>query len=220
MTRAIVPSGNGAALLRPAPASMSKCSKAGRSPHSAQQAVSREAQRLAAMILEVLAGVRVPTEAADALDMCLPKYYLWEQRALAGLVAACEREPLGRGSSPQQQIRCLEKEVARLRQECTRQQALVRAVQRTIGLGPPPASKPAAKTSGKATANGSSKVKRKRRPVARALKAAAFLQAAAAATEDAADVPSVAAMEVLQRSPEGSPSPPVMTLTQFAPQGL
>ena len=34
------------------------------------------------------------------------------------------------------QIQALEKEVVRLKQECARQQALVRATQRTIGLRP------------------------------------------------------------------------------------
>jgi hypothetical protein len=84
--------------------------------------------------------------------------------------------------SQRQQIAVLEKEVNRLRQDCLRQQALVRASQRTIGLAAsgPPATKPAAKPAGKATAKAAGtvagKAKRKRRPVARALKAVAALQ--------------------------------------------
>jgi hypothetical protein len=68
-----------------------------------------------------------------------------------------------------------------LRQDCARQQALVRASQRTIGLAPSPqaAAKPA-QPGGKATAKAggavAGKPKRKRRPVARALKAVAALQ--------------------------------------------
>ncbi len=103
-------------------------------------AVSREAQRFAAAILEVLAGVRTPTEAAAAMSVSVPRYYLWEQRALEGLVRACEPRPQGKGGSERHQIARLEKELARLRQDCARQQALVRASQRTIGLVPLPAS--------------------------------------------------------------------------------
>ncbi len=67
----------------------------GRPPKERPRPASREAQRLAAAILEVLAGVRTPTDAAAALEISLPRYYLWEQRALAGLVAACEPRPVG-----------------------------------------------------------------------------------------------------------------------------
>ena len=43
-----------------------------------------EAKRLAAVILEVLAGVRTPTGAATAPGIRLPRYYLWEERAIRG----------------------------------------------------------------------------------------------------------------------------------------
>ena len=58
--------------------------------------VSRQAQRWAAVILEVLAGVRTPADAAAWLAISVPRYYLWEQRALEGLVAACEPRFIGR----------------------------------------------------------------------------------------------------------------------------
>ena len=154
-----------------------------------QAAVSRDAQRVAAAILEVLAGVRTPTEAAAAVGLSVPRYYLWEQRALEGLVRACEPRPKGQAVSERHQIAVLEKEVARLRQDCARQQALVRASQRTIGLAasPPAAAKPRGKAaggkrSGQAGNAAVGKAKRKRRPVARALKAAAALQARPAKT--------------------------------------
>ena len=81
------------------------------------------------------------------MGLSVPRYYLWEQRALEGLVRACEPRPKGKAASERHQIAVLEKEVARLRQDCARQQALVRASQRTIGLAAsgPPAGKPAAK---------------------------------------------------------------------------
>ncbi len=172
-----------------------------------QAAVSRDAQRVAAVILEVLAGMRTPTEAAAVVGLSVPRYYLWEQRALEGLVRACELRPKGQVISQRHQIAVLEKEVARLRQDCARQQALVRASQRTIGLAasPPAAAKPRGKVAG-GTAQRSAgnatvgKTKRKRRPVARALKAVAALQAAAEVQETPADSSSAEKAEVVQRS--------------------
>ena len=109
---------------------------------------------MATAILEVLAGVRTPTEAAAAVSLSVPRYYLWEQRALEGLVRACEPRPVGKAAHERHQMAVLEKEVARLRQDCARQQALVRASQRTIGLAASaqPATKPAAKAGGKPAA--------------------------------------------------------------------
>ncbi len=177
----------------------------------AQAAVSRDAQRFATAILEVLAGVRTPTAAATALSVSVPRYYLWEQRALEGLVRACEPRPVGKAASERHRVALLEKEVVRLRQECARQQALVRASQRTIGLAPspqPPA-KPAAKPSSKATTKAagavSGKVKRKRRPVARALKAVAALQALPGLSESPADSSSANVAAVVQQSVPSSP---------------
>jgi hypothetical protein len=100
----------------------------------------------------------------------------------------------------------LEKEVVRLRQDCTRQQALVRASQRTIGLAAPPlpAKKPAAKPSSKAAAKAgdavTEKAKRKRRPLARALKAVAALQALPGQSESLANSSSANMAEVIQQS--------------------
>jgi hypothetical protein len=134
---------------------------------------SRDANRVAAAILEVLAGVRTPTDAAQALVVSVPRYYQLEQRALEGLIAACEPRRLGRMQTSESRVRTLEKEVQRWQQDCARQQALVRAAQRSIGL-PAPAVKVAAKTPGKKT--------RKRRPTVRALRAAKALRAAVDAT--------------------------------------
>ncbi|MGO9199545.1 MAG: hypothetical protein ACLQM8_03265 [Limisphaerales bacterium] len=172
----------------------------------AQAAVSRNAQKIAAVILEVLAGVRTPTEAAAAVGLSVPRYYLWEQRALEGLVRACEPRPKGLVVSQRHQIAVLEKEVGRLRLDCARQQALVRASQRTIGLAPSaqPAAKPADKRSGKAPAKAggalAGKAKRKRRPVARALKAVAALQAPPAEPESHVDSSSTNGVEMVQRT--------------------
>jgi hypothetical protein len=144
---------------------------------------SREAQRAAAAILEVLAGGRTPTQAAEALSVSVPRYYQLEARAMRGLLAACEARPRGPGQSAEKELAMLRRQHERVQRELTRQQTLVRLAQRTIGLTAPPA--PAAKA-----APG----KKRRRAAVRALQAAAHLQrqiqempaAAAPATEKTA----------------------------------
>jgi hypothetical protein len=126
---------------------------------------SRQARQRAAAILEVLAGARTPLEAATALGVSLARYYLLEQQALAALVAGCELQPRGRRPDPARQVAALEQECRRWQRECARQQALVRAAHRALGLAAPPPAK------GRAAGG-----KRKRRPVARALQAAQRLR--------------------------------------------
>src|SRR5262245_62256655 len=74
---------------------------------------SPEARRLAAAILEVLAGTQLPSEAARGLGLSLARYYQLELRAVAGLVAACEGRRRGRGLAPGHDL-------AALRRECDR----------------------------------------------------------------------------------------------------
>ena len=126
---------------------------------------SAEARQLAAAILEVLAGERTPLEAAQALGVSPPRYYFLEERALGGLVGACERRPRGRAVTPERELEKLRKEVKRLERECARSQALLRAAQRTVGLSPPERAKPI---------DGKRKPRRSR--LARALKAAEALR--------------------------------------------
>jgi hypothetical protein len=127
---------------------------------------SREAQRQAALILEVLAGMRTPAQAAQALAVSVPRYYQLEGRALGALVAACEPCPKGRMRSPDHELAVLKRQHERLQRELIRQQTLVRIAQRNFGLPPPPPA-PAPKNGGK---------KRRRLPAVRALGAAAHLQ--------------------------------------------
>ena len=129
-----------------------------------------EAKRLAAAILEVLAGGRTPTEAAAALGISPPRYYLLEERALKGLVAACRRRPRGRVKTSEWEAEKLRGEVKRLERECGRWQALVRAAHRTVGLAAPAPSKPEP-----------GRKWRRRSPVARALRAAKALKGEAKA---------------------------------------
>jgi hypothetical protein len=148
-----------------------------------RSAAGSDARRQAAVILEVLAGVQTPTSAAQALGIRLPRYYFLEQRALGGLVAACEPRPKGRTVSSDRQIARLERELAVCRRELGRQQALARAAQRVLGLKVAPVP---TVTTGKAGAPGKGhaasgvtggKKSRKRKPVVRALRAARVLKA-------------------------------------------
>jgi hypothetical protein len=132
---------------------------------------SRDTRRLAAAILEVLAGARTPTEAATALGLSLPRYYQMESRALEGLLQACAPKPRGPGPQPAREVDRLRADNQRLQRELTRQQSLARTIQRTANWTAPPTpgktpSKPA-KPAGK---------KPRRARVARALSLAARLQ--------------------------------------------
>ena len=84
---------------------------------------SPQARRQAAAILEVLAGMRRPCEAAHVLGISLPRYYQVERRAVQGLVTACEPVPRGRQQNAGRQLARLEREKQRLQRECDRQQA-------------------------------------------------------------------------------------------------
>jgi hypothetical protein len=137
---------------------------------------SGPARRLAAAVLEVLAGQRTPGQAALALGLSLPRYYQVEGRALRGLVEACEPRPKGRAASAaEQQLAALRRERERLQRELARQQALLRLAQRAVGLPAPVAA---------ATKEG--RRPRRRRPRVRALQVAARLQAEGDAAAPAA----------------------------------
>jgi hypothetical protein len=131
---------------------------------------SREARRLAAAILEVLAGARSPTEAAQALGCSQPRYYALEARALRALVCGCESRPRGHRRSAALQLEQARRECERLQRECARMQALARVAQRSVGLAPP---NPAARQG-----PGKGKPKRRRRPAVRALRMADVIQSA------------------------------------------
>ena len=143
--------------------------------------VSAEARRQAAAILEVLAGVRTPTDVAQQLAISLTRYYIIESRALQGLIAACEPRPRGRVRSPEGELAALRRECEQLRRQVARQQALLRVAERAVGLAAPPAA-----PSPRAGAQGH-KRRRQRKPKARALQAAALLQEAAGPAAPATD---------------------------------
>jgi hypothetical protein len=146
------------------------------------------------VVLEVLAGMRTPPEAASVLNVALPRYYQLEVRALEGLVAALEPRRKVRQPSPERRIAHLEKALAESHRDCARQQALVRIAQRSLGI------KPTAVTEGKPLGK-DKRGRRKRRPTVRALKAAAALANAARSAEENP----LQSAELADRSAESAP---------------
>ena len=124
------------------------------------KSTSEESRRQAAAVLEVLAGVRTPLEAAKALSLSLVSYYKLESRALRGLVLGCQSPGRGPRPSPEVEIQRLRRQCQRLGQDVGRYQALARAAQRAAGLA---AVVPSAPTDARG--------RRKRKPSVRALKA-------------------------------------------------
>ena len=144
------------------------------------------------MVLEVLAGLRTPAEATQAVGLSTQRYYLLEDRALSGLVSACEPRGRGPSSSPEKELDKLHTECEKLRRECARYQALARVSQKTVGISAPPARRPE-KRAGKGRG--------KRKPTVRALKLAAQLKAGSAEAER----PSLACKQA-RRNESGGPA--------------
>jgi hypothetical protein len=141
---------------------------------------SAEANRRAAVILTVLAGERLPSEAAEVLSISVTHYYILERKALGGLLSACERKPQGPpGPTAEQQIVQLERQLEQARRQCQRQAALVRSTQRALGLpatgGPPGKAKSKSKGSGDGNGKSVGRKRRGRQPTVRALRAAETL---------------------------------------------
>ncbi len=131
--------------------------------HTGLTGGTSEGRRTAAVVLEVLGGARTAPGGAEALGISLPRYYALEARAVAGLLAACEAKPRrGKAKRPEAEIASLRREMERVGRERDRAQALLRASHRIVGIAPP-------------TQKTAAKGRRRRRPMARALKAAAVL---------------------------------------------
>jgi len=129
-----------------------------------------DARRAAAVILEVLAGLRTPADAAVVLGIRPQGYYLFEQRAVQGLVAACAPRPRGRTVSAEGRLAQLQRELAVARRDLARHQALARTAQRALGLT-------AAPQASKVQAPSTAKKRRQRKPAIRGLRAARLLRA-------------------------------------------
>lgn len=134
--------------------------------------IDAKARRQAAAVLEVLAGLWTPQQAAEVLGVSLPTYFTLEVKALRGLLWACTPSPPGRQHALGKRLRQAEGRCEDLQRQVHRYQALLRTAQRTIGLSVPPAP---AKDASKAFKDGA-KGKRPKRPAVRALRAIKLLQ--------------------------------------------
>lgn len=132
----------------------------------------RDGRLVAVAILETLAGEKSPTEAAEGLGVSLTYYYTLEGKGLEGLVRACEPKPKGRQLTMDRKLEEAQKEIAQLRRELRRSQAVARAAQRSLEMAP---AVQAPRSSKKKTTK--KKGKRKRRATVRALKAVDRLRA-------------------------------------------
>jgi hypothetical protein len=134
---------------------------------------SREARKVAMLILEVLGGQRTPSQAATALGVSTTRYYGLESQALEGLVGACEPKNRGPRRSLERQVERLEREVARLQKECARRQSVLRMSHRALGLSAP--SRGDKESEGSAAGPNKKRKRKPKRASARALRAAAQL---------------------------------------------
>jgi hypothetical protein len=160
-------------------------------------------------VLEVLAGVRSPEEAAAALALPLASYFQLEERALRGLVAGCGPQPRGRAPDTLRALEESKRRIGELEREVQRHQALLRGAQRSAGLVGTPAgtarSATASRAAGTARAAGATKSQRPsgRRPKVRALRAVAVLRGSGGGGGgggDAVSVPSAPMPAVAQAS--------------------
>jgi len=143
--------------------------RAKRQPMRATLVGSMEAKKLSALMLESLAGVRTPTDAAQQAGISAQRFYLLETRALQGIVRSLEPRRKGRQKGAEQLLAEALKEKDRLVRDLARTQALLRSAHRVIGVQPVTSSEKPGKIEGKG--------KRKKRPSPRAVKAVAVLRA-------------------------------------------
>lgn len=106
--------------------------------------IAPESRKQAAVVLEVLAGVRTAEQACTALGISLPTYYNLETRALRGLIWSCTPEPPGRSMHLARKLKLAEHKSLALEKQVQRYQALLRTAQRSVGLLPPEPVKPPA----------------------------------------------------------------------------
>lgn len=128
----------------------------------------RDGRVIGLTILEVLGGLKSPTEAAECLTVSLTYYYVLETRAIEGLLVACEPKSKGPRSSPEKRVEELRRDKERLERELLRTQAIARAAQRSleqeIAKNPKPRKASASKRTKKAG-------KRRKKRTVRALRA-------------------------------------------------
>jgi hypothetical protein len=146
---------------------------------------SREARRAAAVVLEVLAGLRKPMEAAKDLGITVTHYYVVETRGLQGLVTALEPVPRGKKPDLKKVLERASREKRRLEAELSRSRTLLRMAQRAIGI-PAASPLPRPRKPGQKTGDGR---KGPRRPQVRARKAIEAFRKVPEVEEEAPNAP-------------------------------
>lgn len=128
-----------------------------------------QARRTAAVLLEVLAGLRATGSAAKELGITPMRFYQIEERAIGGLIAACEPRPSGMPPERRDAV-----ELARLRaqvrqqaQELNQTRSVLRTTRRQLGVASAP--EPVVVRAGKPRKDGRPTKAKIRRPTVRAL---------------------------------------------------
>lgn len=136
---------------------------------------SDKARKSVAVVLEVLTGIRGPQDGADALGITLSRYYAIETRGLQGMLTALEPRPRGRVLTPAREIERLRQETTRLSRDVERGRAVLRALERTVGVTKslPPTGPKRGTIGGR---HGNKKPRMRRRTVVRAERAIAALR--------------------------------------------
>src|SRR5206468_2774844 len=86
------------------------------------------AKRSAALILEVLAGLRTPSEASTVLGVTTMRYYVLERRALEGMVQSLAPRPKGKRRRPEDALAEAGREKVRLEREKRRLRTLLETI--------------------------------------------------------------------------------------------
>jgi hypothetical protein len=111
---------------------------------------SKDARRQAVLVLELLTGLRSPSETCEALGCSSTRVYQLETRALQAVITAMEPRPRGPQPNLERRIAELERDKEALADELQRTQALLRAAYRSFGVpasaAPGGGSKPASRT--------------------------------------------------------------------------
>lgn len=131
-------------------------------------AASSQARRIATVLLEVLAGLRATGSAAKELGVTPMRYYQLEERAIGGLIAACEPRPSGMQPERRDalELASLREQVRQQAQELNQARSVLRTTRRQLGVVTTPG--PIAVAAGRRKDGKPTKAK-VRRPTVRAL---------------------------------------------------
>lgn len=164
---------------------------------------SPQARRTAAVLLEVLAGLRATGSAAQELGITPMRYYQIEERAIGGLIAACEPRPSGLPPERRdaQELAKLREQIRRQTQELNQARSVLRTTQRQLGVAT--AAGPIVVKAGSAGKGGAPTKHKVRRPTVRALTMVRrLLKADATAAVASRDAASTAPARATTSTPE------------------